>query len=117
MNEKDGLPEGWEWSSLGEVSLPGGARNPKKEGEGNFLQGYRRRYLTLRTLSHGGPLTRVDGEVDGDDLRLASRIVARYSQGKNAARVEVEARWLDGRGERLEVQPLKKAEVPVEWLV
>ena len=89
----------------------------REEGEGNFLQGYRKRYLTLRTLSHGGPLTLVDGEVDAQDLRLASRIVARYSQGKNAERVEVEARWLDGRVERLEVRPLKKAEVPAEWLV
>ncbi len=89
----------------------------REEGEGNFLQGYRRRYLTLRTLSHGGPLTLVDGEVDADDLRLASRIVARYSQGKHAERVEVEARRLDGRVERLEVRPLTEAEVPAEWLV
>ena len=89
----------------------------REEGEGNFLQGYHKRYLTLRTLSHGGPLTLVDGEVDAQDLRLASRIVARYSQGKNAERVEVEARWLDGRVERLEVRPLTKAEVPAEWLV
>ena len=62
----------------------------REDGENQYLSGYRRQFTHLRTMSHGGPLTLVDGDVSEDDLQLAARLTARYSQGRGAESVEVE---------------------------
>ena len=89
----------------------------REEGEGNYLRGYRKQFVTIETVSHGGPLTLVDGIVDDDDLRLASRIVARYSQGKNSNKVELEIRNLEGEKKNVEVTPAPPGEVRSEWIL
>ncbi len=89
----------------------------REEGEGNFLQGYRRQYPHLRTISHGGPLTLIDGEVSPEELELAARIVARYSQGKQAERVELEYTDTEGRVQPLSVRPLAAHEIPRDWIL
>jgi tRNA U34 2-thiouridine synthase MnmA/TrmU len=88
----------------------------REEGETRFLEGYRRRFPHIRTLSHGGPLTLLDGEALSEaDLELAARITARFSQGRDAARVEVELTALDGESRRFEVSPLPAGEIPQHW--
>ena len=89
----------------------------REEGEGRFLQGYKRRYPYLRVTSHGGPLTLIDGKISPDDLQLAARIAARYSQGKMAPEVALE--FVDSSGEiqPMRVAPLQPAEVRQEWLL
>ncbi|MCW8908778.1 MAG: tRNA (5-methylaminomethyl-2-thiouridylate)-methyltransferase [Sedimenticola sp.] len=87
----------------------------REEGEGNFMQGYRKQYVNLATKSHAGPVALIDGEVDDQDIVLAARLVARYSQGKTADQVEVEVKRLDGSSERLTVAPLSPGEIPQEW--
>ena len=89
----------------------------REEGEGNFLQGYRKQFVTIDTISHGGPLTLIDGVADADDLDLASRIVARYSQGKHSDKVELEIKKIDGTKTRVEVVPAKAHEIPPEWIL
>jgi hypothetical protein len=89
----------------------------REEGEGRFLQGYRKGFVHLTTVSHAGPLTLVDGTLCGDDLTLAARLTARYSQGRDAAQVEVEATGLDGKTQHLRVAPLPADEIPSEWLL
>ncbi len=89
----------------------------REEGEGRFLQGYRKGFVHLTTVSHAGPLTLVDGTLCGDDLMLAARLTARYSQGRDAAQVEVEATGLDGKTQHLRVAPLPADEIPSEWLL
>ena len=89
----------------------------REEGEGRFLQGYRKGFVHLTTVSHAGPLTLVDGTLSGDDLTLAARLTARYSQGRDAERVEVDVTGLDGKTERLQVAPLPSDEIPPEWLL
>ncbi len=89
----------------------------REEGEGNFLQGYRKQYPHLRTLSHGGPFTLIDGEIDEADLELAARIVARYSQGKQAEKVELEYVDREGDARRLRVAPLPPHQLPKEWIL
>ncbi len=89
----------------------------REEGEGNFLQGYRNKFLSLKTTSHAGPLVLIDGEVSESDIELAARITARYSQGKNAERVELELRESGGAVRTLSVPPLPPAEIPQEWMV
>ena len=89
----------------------------REEGEGNFLQGYRRLYPSLKTVSHGGPLALIDGEPTEEDLALAARIVARYSQGKNAPEVELEYRDTEGNARALKVAPLPPHEMKPEWML
>ncbi len=87
----------------------------REDGENRFLEGYRRRYTNLRTTSHQGPLALIDGEVDEDDLLLAARLTARFSQGRNAGTVSVEVNENGRDCRRLNVTPLTSDEVPREW--
>ena len=87
----------------------------REEGENRYLEGYRRQYTALRTVSHPGPLALVDGQADEDDLQLAARLVARYSQGRAAPAVDVEVAAPDGHSRTLRVVPLPAAEIPQEW--
>ncbi len=89
----------------------------REEGEGKFLQGYKRQYPTLRVTSHGGPLTLIDGETSVDDLQLAARIVARYSQGRMEPEVEMEYIDTSGHVQPLKVVPLGPTDVKPEWML
>ncbi len=89
----------------------------REEGETKFLQGYRKQYVHLSTISHGGPLVLIDGDVNDDDIQLAARIAARYGQGRDANSVEIEINWLDERSERLHVEPYKQEEIDPAWHV
>ncbi len=89
----------------------------REEGENHFLEGYRREFVALRTLSHPGPLTLVDGDPGATDLDFAARIVARYSKGRDAERVRVQIER-GGEPERiLDVLPAQPAEIPADWLL
>ena len=89
----------------------------REQGENKYLQGYRKRFLNLRTMSHEGPLALIDGAPNDLDVELAARIVARYSQGRTAAEVEIKAAWPDGREHPMRVAPLAPIEVPDDWHV
>lgn len=89
----------------------------REEGEGRFLHGYRRDYVSLRTLSHAGPEALIDGNPEASDLHTAARILARYSKGRNAARVLVEVEARDGTKQELEVLPFSPQEIPQDWLL
>ncbi len=88
----------------------------REEGEGRFLNGYKHRFPHLYPVSHSGPLALIDGHPSEADLILAARIVARYSQGRDADQVEVTA--ITSEGERsFRVTPLRPHEIPAEWLL
>ncbi|MBN2700087.1 MAG: tRNA (5-methylaminomethyl-2-thiouridylate)-methyltransferase [Methylothermaceae bacterium] len=88
----------------------------REEGEGRFLQGYKKRFPHLYPVSHAGPLILVDGDPTAEDWELAARILARYSQGRNADEVEVKA--VTAENERtLRVAPLPPHEIPAEWVL
>ncbi len=89
----------------------------REEGEGNFLQGYRNQYVSLKTSSHPGPLALIDGNPSEQDLVLAARILARYSKGKTAEAVEVEIRDQEGNKRSVEVVPMGPLEIRQEWLL
>jgi tRNA U34 2-thiouridine synthase MnmA/TrmU len=89
----------------------------REEGEGNFLQGYRKQYPHLTTTSHPGPLALIDGRVDEADVKLAARVVARYSQGRDAPRVEMNYTDAAGEVRQLTVAPCKPHEIPKEWFI
>ncbi len=87
----------------------------REDGENQFLSGYRRQYTYLRSMSHAGPLSLVDGEVSEDDLVLAARLTARYGQGRNADRVEVEVTVRGGEARLMSVSPYPADDIPSEW--
>ncbi|MCH8542548.1 MAG: tRNA (5-methylaminomethyl-2-thiouridylate)-methyltransferase [Alcanivorax sp.] len=88
----------------------------REEGEGQFLQGYRYQFASLETVSHGGPLTLVDGELaDQAEAEFAAAIVARFSQGRDAEQVTVVWRQPDGVARELRVKPCTPEQVPEDW--
>ena len=89
----------------------------REAGENRFLEGYRKRFLHLRATDVEGPLALVDGTPDRRDINLAARLLARYSQGRAAAQVEVGVHHTNGVSEALRVTPLPAAEIPAAWHV
>jgi len=89
----------------------------REEGEGNFLRGYRKQYLSIDSLSHLGPIALIDGEVDAQDIELAARLVARYGKGRDQAQVEMEIRTPAGASYPLKIEPLTAAKIPEQWLL
>lgn len=89
----------------------------REEGENNFLQGYRKRFIHLQPVSHPGPLVLVDGEPGEAGIELAARVAARFSKGREAASVTVEVTDRAGHSRTLELPPLPAAELPREWYV
>lgn len=87
----------------------------REEGENRYLEGYRRRFTALRPVSHRGPICLVDGVAEADDLTLAARVLARYSQGRDADRVQVSIERPGGVVEVVEVAPLPAHELPAAW--
>jgi hypothetical protein len=87
----------------------------REEGEGRFLQGYRKRFVSLSVSSHPGPLALLDGEVNQSELLLVARLVARFSKGRDAEQVDVE---ISVPGEPVyiaSVTPLRTHEIPQAW--
>ncbi|MDN3516626.1 tRNA (5-methylaminomethyl-2-thiouridylate)-methyltransferase [Aquisalimonas lutea] len=89
----------------------------REDGENRFMHGYRKRFTHLVPTSHGGPLALLDGEAAEDDLELAARLVARFSQGRDADRVRVAVTEREGTPREMEVTPMAAADVPQEWYV
>ncbi|WP_455212218.1 hypothetical protein [Kaarinaea lacus] len=89
----------------------------REEGETRFLEGYRKQFVNLITLSHGGPLALIDGQVDDADIELAAQLVARFSQGRSAEHVDVEVKHQDGSSTMLQVKPMSPNEIPEEWYI
>jgi len=89
----------------------------REDGEGRFLQGYKKNYINMNCASHRGPLALIDGDPSAEDLHIAAQIVARYGQGKDAEQVEVSVRDLAGNESTLQVKPFGVDEIPKEWFV
>lgn len=90
----------------------------REAGENHYLDGYKNTFTHLFTVSHKGPLALVDGSLEtAADQALAARIVARFSQGRDAAEVTVQIQQPDGVGTVLNVAPLPPTEISAEWYV
>ena len=89
----------------------------REEGEGRFLQGYRKRFVSLTTLSHGGPEALLDGAATDSDIELAARLVARYGQGRDSESVRIEVREPSGAIRELDVRPMTPRDIPAEWML
>jgi len=87
----------------------------REEGENRFLEGYRKRFVSMITLDHTGPLVLLDGELGAGDLELAARLTARFSKGRDAERVMVQVDGLEQGVQVLEVAPMPTESIPREW--
>lgn len=88
----------------------------RDEGEVKFLENYRNQYKSLYPISHNGPLALIEGEIDDEGWQLAARVLARYSQGKTEAEVEIGTDNLIVKKD-IKVQPFAIDEVKMEWFV
>ena len=82
-----------------------------------FLRGYKKQFTSIHTVSHGGPLTLLDGEFDKEDIKLAAQIAARYSGGKNAEQVTVQVENYKGTSYVMDIPPMPSDDVKQEWHV
>jgi tRNA U34 2-thiouridine synthase MnmA/TrmU len=89
----------------------------REEGEANFLHGYRKEHVALRSVSHTGPYALIDGEPTESDLVLAARLVARYGHGRDADAVTIGVSDRGGPERELVVAPLPSHELPAEWVL
>jgi len=89
----------------------------REEGEGNFLHGYRKQHVALRSVSHTGPYALIDGDPTVQDVLLAARVVARYGHGRDADVVTIAVSDRDGPERDLVVRPLPPHEIPTEWVL
>jgi predicted ribosome quality control (RQC) complex YloA/Tae2 family protein len=89
----------------------------REEGENRFLEGYRKRFVHMFPTSHSGPLVLLDGEISPDDMELAARLTARFSQGRDAGRVTIEVHGKGVATHSLDVVPLSTDEIPAGWYI
>jgi hypothetical protein len=89
----------------------------REEGEGRFLQGYTKEYISLASTSHNGPLVLLDGEPSAEDLFLAARITARFGQGREAEQVAVTITDKDGLERVVDVTPIPQEDIPKAWYI
>jgi tRNA-specific 2-thiouridylase len=88
----------------------------REEGEGRFLQGYQKEFISMLASSHNGPLVLIDGTPSAEDLYLAAGITARYGQGREAEQVDVTIMDKDGTERTIQVKPFGK-DLPQEWYI
>jgi tRNA-uridine 2-sulfurtransferase len=89
----------------------------REEGEGRFMQGYKRDYISMYCTSHTGPLVLLDGSPSAEDLYLAASITARYGQGRDAEQVDMAIMEKDGSERTIQVKPLAGEKLPEEWII
>jgi hypothetical protein len=89
----------------------------REEGEVKFLEGYRNQYTNLYPTSCKGPLALIDGKPNQKDLKMAARILARYSQGRDREKVDVEVRLDSGVLQQFSINPLSAEEVSQDWMI
>ncbi len=89
----------------------------RDEGEGRFMQGYRKEFISVHPESHKGSLALVDGLPTDDDLKLIASIVARYGQGKNAESVTLSIAEKNGEASDVTVKPFNDDAQLAAWQV
>jgi hypothetical protein len=89
----------------------------REEGEVKFLEGYRNQYANLYPTSCKGPIALIDGEPNQADIKIATKILARYSQGREQESVDVEVKLTLGVVQKFSVKPMGIDEIPKDWFI
>jgi tRNA U34 2-thiouridine synthase MnmA/TrmU len=100
--------------SLGRhLRLPSGYKTivGRNEKENDFLGTHGSKGVLLTTVDHPGPTTLILGRPAWEEIELAARITAGYSDGKREPVVRVEVRHGDGRSGQVELLTVKPMRV------
>jgi len=90
----------------------------REEGETRFLSGYRNLYQSIKTVSHAGPLTLIEGDrLDQNQIELAAAITARYSKGRDADSVELLFSDKNQETRAIHIKPLSAEEIQRSWYI
>lgn len=95
----------------------------RNEAENSVLERYQDKYITIYTISHGGPVTLIQavGANDYSSLQkfilLAARITARFSSGRSADKVTMKICYPEGTKESIDVTPIMPDEISADWYV
>ena len=89
----------------------------REEGEVKFMEGYRNQYSNMYPTSCNGPLALIDGSPNQEDLNIAARILARYSQGRDEDAVDIELRLESGVMQQFNIKPYASSEILQDWMV
>ncbi|MFV2032771.1 MAG: tRNA (5-methylaminomethyl-2-thiouridylate)-methyltransferase, partial [Gammaproteobacteria bacterium] len=90
----------------------------REEGETRFLSGYKNQFQTIKTVSHAGPLTLIEGKkLDQRQIELACAITARYSKGRNSESVELLFSDHEQSAQQVHIKPLAANEIRPEWYI
>ena len=89
----------------------------REDGENRYLEGYKKQFDHMICTTHGGPLVLVDGTISPEDRALAASIVARFGQGKNADKVNVQLTQKDGTAYLIPVKPIASENLDQAWYV
>ena len=89
----------------------------RDEGEGRFMQGYRKEFISIQPTDYKGSLALIDGIPTTEDLELVASIVARYGQGKNAETVTMRITEKNGDKQDLTVKPFYDDAKLASWQV
>lgn len=89
----------------------------REEGETNFLDGYRKEFVWVKTASHAGPIAMLDGDnISAEDIELAAQVAARYSKGKHEEAVVCKMARPGEEFSEITVKPWQ-GDIPQEWLL
>lgn len=89
----------------------------REEGETNFLDGYRKEFVWVKTASHAGPIAMLDGDnISAEDIELAAQVAARYSKGKHEETVVCKMARPGEEFSEITVKPWQ-GDIPQEWLL
>lgn len=90
----------------------------REEGEGLFMEGYRRQYASFIPNSYMGAYALVDGELrDDSDVQLAARIIARYGAADAGSDVVLDYTDRSGVTREVRVQPFTADDIEASWHV
>jgi len=98
------------------LRLPSGCRMivGRRERENEYLEACGVEGVLLTTVDHPGPTTLIPGGPAREEIELAARITAGYSDGRDEPAVRVEVRDESGQGglvEVLTVEPMVREEI------
>lgn len=89
----------------------------REEGEVKFLEGYRNQYINLYPTSCNGPLALIDGKPNSQDLEIAAKILARYSQGRDQNIVDIEVKLNKNDVQKLSAEPFLHDDIKKSWMI
>jgi tRNA U34 2-thiouridine synthase MnmA/TrmU len=89
----------------------------RDEGEGRFMQGYRKEFISVHPKDYKGSFALIDGTPTNDDLEHIASIVARYGQARNQEFVTLTIAQKNGKTHDLNVKPFNDDAQLAAWQV